>query len=125
MIVVSGIVAALVMRAFGLAEQEAIPKIPLPGFITRDPYQKANRRREKEQRRQRRSTASAGRSAGGRRAPKQPADVVPIRPEPRLDRTSQADMDALLDKISDSGIDSLTADERRRLDDLSRRLRGE
>ena len=34
-------------------------------------------------------------------------------------------MDWLLDKISASGMDSLTPDERRRLDEHSRRLRGQ
>ena len=56
---------------------------------------------------------------------KDPAPVIPIRPEARLDRADQADMDWLLDKISASGMDSLTPDERRRLDEHSRRLRGQ
>lgn len=36
---------------------------------------------------------------------------------------AQAELDALLDKISASGLDSLTSDEKRRLNDLSKRLR--
>lgn len=124
-------VAVLGTRAFGITEFHQIPKLPLPQFVTGDPYAKANRQRAKAQKQQMKGTASAGRS-GGRtggpkigRTPKQPADVIPIRPEPRLDRESQADMDTLLDKISATGMDSLSAEERRRLDDLSRRLRGE
>jgi len=35
----------------------------------------------------------------------------------------QAELDVLLDKIGQSGIDSLTKEERRRLDELSRRMR--
>jgi hypothetical protein len=36
---------------------------------------------------------------------------------------AQAELDDLLDKISASGLDSLTADEKRRLNELSKRLR--
>ena len=35
----------------------------------------------------------------------------------------QAELDALLDKISATGLESLTTDEKRRLNDLSKRLR--
>ena len=35
----------------------------------------------------------------------------------------QAELDALLDKISADGMDGLTADEKRRLNELSKRLR--
>lgn len=38
-------------------------------------------------------------------------------------RLEQAELDVLLDKIGQSGIDSLSKDERRRLDELSRRMR--
>ncbi|MFN8053389.1 MAG: DUF6576 domain-containing protein [Acidimicrobiales bacterium] len=116
------IVAALGARAFDLTEFHQIPKIPLPQFVTGDPYQKSNAARAKAQRK----TAKGKGGTSARRPGKshQPADVVPIRPEARLDRASQADMDALLDKISATGIDSLTPDERARLDDHSRRLRG-
>jgi len=110
----------LTMRAFNLGDDyDWIPKVPLPGLITKDPYQKANRAREKAQR----STQRKAPRSGGR-GQRKPADVVPIRPEARLDRASQADMDWLLDKISAGGIESLTPEERRRLDDHSRRLRG-
>jgi hypothetical protein len=93
-------------RAFGITEFEQIPKVPLPGFVTGDPYAKANRAREKARKHK-------------------PADVVPLRPNGGLDRAEQADMDALLDKINEEGIDSLNNFERARLDELSRRLRGE
>ena len=38
-------------------------------------------------------------------------------------RLEQAELDVLLDKIGQSGIDSLSKEERRRLDELSRRMR--
>jgi len=106
------VTALLCMRAFGLGDNYPwIPKAPLPAFITKDPYQKANRAREKTQRSKRRS--------GG--------NVVAMTPgsQKSLDAQSQADMDRLLDKIAGQGINSLTSDERRQLDDLSKRLRGQ
>ena len=36
---------------------------------------------------------------------------------------AQAELDALLDKISDGGLDSLSNEEKRRLNELSKRLR--
>lgn len=116
------VLAALMARAFGITEFEQIPKIPLPAFVTRDPYQKANRARERSQRKPGGSTKAP---TSRRRASRGPATVTPIRPTGTLDSASQADMDALLDKISASGINSLTSDERLRLDQHSRRLRGE
>jgi membrane associated rhomboid family serine protease len=44
---------------------------------------------------------------------------------PVNDMTSQAEMDRLLDKIAASGMDSLTAEEKRRLKAHSKRLRGD
>jgi len=41
------------------------------------------------------------------------------------DAARQAEVDRLLDKIAASGLDSLTPEERRRLNDASKRLRGE
>ena len=35
----------------------------------------------------------------------------------------QAELDSLLDKISESGMDGLSADEKRRLNELSKRMR--
>lgn len=48
-----------------------------------------------------------------------PSGVSPAGPS----RLEQAELDVLLDKIGHSGIDSLTKEERRRLDELSRRMR--
>ena len=55
------------------------------------------------------------------------ADVIPIRnsqPTP-ADLLRQAEVDVLLDKINEHGLASLTPDERRRLDEHTRRLRDE
>lgn len=72
---------------------------------------------------------SGGRRRGGRRAKggtvtqgpwSTPAGSAPAGPS----RLEQAELDVLLDKIGQSGIDSLSKEERRRLDELSRRMRG-
>ena len=55
------------------------------------------------------------------------ASVLPAadrRPQPG-EGLRQAELDMLLDKIAASGIESLTPEERRRLDEASRRLRDE
>lgn len=48
-----------------------------------------------------------------------PSGSAPAGPS----RLEQAELDVLLDKIGQSGIDSLSKEERRRLDELSRRMR--
>ncbi len=106
--------AALFVRAFGLTEFEQIPLVPLPSMVSGDPYAKANRRRER--------SAKQRRAPSRRRANRD--DVVVPMHRVELTRAEQADMDRLLDKISDSGIESLDGAERNRLDDYSRRLRG-
>lgn len=101
-------VALLGARAFGLSSLSWIPKLPLPASLAgagaRGPRRRTRRRRG-------------------------PAPVTPIRPTgttatpSAADLLRQAEIDVLLDKISEHGIDSLTAAERRRLDELSKHLR--
>lgn len=82
--------------------------------------------------------SGGGRGSGSRSAPPRPAagrgnsSVVegpwtapppPARPSQDA-RAAQAELDALLDKISGSGLDSLSAAEKRRLNELSKQLRG-
>lgn len=121
-------VAALIARAFDLTEFTQIPKIPLPQFITGDPYAKANRARARANKKQQ-TRNPGGHKPSNPFSRNAPADVIPIRPEPRpearLSREAQAEMDRLLDKISATGMDSLSAAERAQLDALSRQLRGE
>jgi len=72
--------------------------------------------------------ARTGRTKG-RRKGKAKLQAVPTPPPvyrptaPRADRDRQDEIDVLLDKIAAQGIDSLTPEERRRLDEASRRLR--
>ena len=100
-------------RAMGILEElDWMPKIPLPHSLSGEPRARRSR---------------AARRGPHSRRKRGPADVIPMRPgQPTPDDLlRQAEMDVLLDKISEHGLDSLTADERRRLDEHSRRLRGE
>jgi membrane associated rhomboid family serine protease len=101
-------------RAFGLSHLEWIPRIPLPASISGEPTSRGPR---------------PGRPTRRGRGRKGPATVTPIRP-PSATPTSaellrQAEIDVLLDKINEHGIASLTPEERRRLDEHSRRMRDE
>jgi len=101
-------------RSFGISEIHWIPRIPLPGASPskrRDPKSKRPKVKPPKQKR------------GARRGP---GEVIPISSSRSLDELmAQAELDMLLDKISSSGLDSLTPDERRRLDDHSRRGPGQ
>lgn len=56
------------------------------------------------------------------RRPSTPTQPAPRRPQPEPSAAAPT-LDAILDKISQHGLDALSADERRVLDDYSRRLR--
>ena len=70
------------------------------------------------------ATSSPGR---GRRAAAVRRAPAPL-PQPPVSTADmardQAELDGLLDKISESGMDGLSADEKRRLNELSKRMRG-
>jgi membrane associated rhomboid family serine protease len=55
--------------------------------------------------------------------PREHAQAAAPGPTPRRDPSVYDEVDRVLDKISESGMDSLTPDERRLLDDVSKRLR--
>jgi membrane associated rhomboid family serine protease len=91
----------LLTRAYGYAaEQTWIPKIGLPSAKTRKP--------------------KIAKGSPVVRGPWGEAGLPVVN-----DMASQAEMDRLLDKIAASGMDSLTADEKRRLKAHSKRLRGD
>lgn len=97
-------VAALGARAIGLFQEYAwIPRIG-GGGRTKTPKQKKIKRSR---------ASSAGTVVAG------PWDA-PVGPSP----ADQAELDSLLDKIGATGMDSLTRAEKQRLNELSKRLRG-
>jgi len=117
-------VAALTARAMGLAQSLPwIPKIPLPSSLGG-----AGGRRSGRKRRAPRSSGggavidgpwgTSSRSSG-------PARGAPLPQPPRVmdDSSDQVELDLLLDKISAAGMDGLSPDEKRRLNELSKRLR--
>jgi hypothetical protein len=110
-------ISMLGARAYGISELTWIPKVPLPGFVT-------NRATAHPQRGRKAPRRSAGR--GSRRGS---GDVITMRPQNATPTSAellrQAEIDILLDKINEHGIGSLTPEERRRLDEHSRRMRDE
>ena len=110
-------VAALTARAFGLAESLPwIPKIPLRSGGSR-------------RRRRGRRGSSQGEVINGpwstppRREPYR-GSTLPQPPRPAEDPQDQAELDVLLEKISaGGGLDAHTAAEKRRLNEISQRLR--
>lgn len=99
--VVTLAVGLLALRSFGVLDAAWLPKIPLP---TRKGKRKAKRKLKA--------------------VPNPDPGVRPAGPRPG-DGLRQAELDMLLDKIAAEGIESLTREERRRLDEASRRLRDE
>lgn len=110
------VIAALAARAVGmLTAYPWIPRVPLPDALTgtrSSGPRRSSRGKVRGKRNQQRVVE------GPWSAPPPPA----ARPTPD-DAAAQAELDALLDKISAGGLDSLSADEKRRLNELSKRLR--
>jgi membrane associated rhomboid family serine protease len=106
--------AGLAARSFGLATQLPwIPKLPMPGA--------GSGRGSAPKRRRSGGTATKARS---RQTVVEGPWASPGSTLPSPDAAAaQAELDVLLDKISAGGLDSLTSDEKRRLNDLSKRLR--
>lgn len=107
--------ALMTARSFGLATQlPFIPKLPLP---VGNSSGGSSRKR------------SSGRGSAPSRSRSRQTVVegpwaAPRPPVPSPDAAAaQAELDVLLDKISASGLDSLSGDEKRRLNELSKKLR--
>ena len=105
--------AVFCMRQFGLADAASfIPRFRWPGMKGARP--------------------SAGRSGGRTKKPKRKKSKANLSavpdftpPRPSTPTIADREVDELLDKIAAHGLDSLTPDERRRLDLASKRMRGE
>ena len=115
-VVVTSLVA---MRAYGYSgDLTFIPKLAWP-------FGKKSRSGPRP------SSSGGGKSSGsggGRKRRKGQPElkiVTPAYRPPVVDRGIQDEIDTLLDKIAAQGLDSLTSEERQRLDRASRRLRGE
>ncbi len=106
------VVAAIAARSIGLlANYPWIPAIPV------------GRLRHNHPTRSHTGRSRPARKASARRVVEGPWSA-PSPPSASSDAVAaQAELDALLDKISATGLDSLTSDEKRRLNELSKRLR--
>ncbi len=102
--------AAILARSYGLIPSFAryVPALPVPGGDAVD--------------RPQRKRAPRAPKRPGRTVVQGPWDTVPAGPTADT-QAMQVELDDLLDKISANGIDSLTGDEKRRLNELSKRLR--
>ncbi len=95
-------------RSFGYAESlPQIPKVPLPASIT------GSVTTSRASRPPRRATRRRGRKN---------LRIVPP-PSPAGDRLAEMEIDALLDQVASDGLDSLTKQQRKRLEDHSKELR--
>ena len=104
-------VSLVTLRSMGYAEEaDWIPKVPLPanlGGETRPAGRRASTSRRRKRGRANLSVAPTPTSA----------------PRRELTRLEEAEMDAILDQVSERGMDSLTPQQRQRLEEHSKRLR--
>ena len=118
-LLVSVAVSLVAGRSLGLATGWPIPHIPLDGSSHRS-------RKPKKSKSPKKPRSSGSSSAGGSTVIDGPWRSGPPPMPPASAPPSQADqeeLDALLDKIGATGMDSLTSGEKKRLNDLSKRLR--
>jgi len=116
----AGVAVSLVAgRSLGLATGWPIPHLPLDG---------STRPRKASKPKKQKKPKSKGSSSGSSNATvveepwrSGPPPMPPPSGPPSL--ADQEELDALLDKIGATGMDSLTNDEKKRLNDLSKRLR--
>lgn len=110
--------ALVVVRQWGFAERlDFIPQLGRP-------RSSPPRRGARAKRSTGGGSRGGGRGGGRGRVVEGPwsAPAPPSRP-PADAAATQAELDALLDKIAAGGLDSLSSDEKRRLNELSKRLR--
>jgi len=104
-------VSMVALRSMGFAEEaEWIPKVPLPANLGGDA--RPTNRGASTTKRKRRSRANLSVA---------PAPVEGTRRE--LSKLEEAEMDAILDQVSERGMDSLTPQQRSRLEEHAKRLR--
>jgi uncharacterized protein DUF6576 len=115
------VVAAITARSMGLLTNYPwVPAVPI-GALGRS---QRRQRSSSKQRRARRSGGGdvvAGPWTSSTRSG--PTGSLPQPPPSVQALSDQAELDAILDKISELGMDGLTGDEKSRLNELSKRMR--
>ncbi len=115
-------VALSVGRSLGFATAWPIPHIPIGAGVGSGRTRKPKRSKPSPPKRPKRGNAGQRVVEGPwRREPD--ASTPKVVPNPGPSPTDQAEMDGLLDKISDVGMESLSSAEKQRLNELSKRLR--
>ena len=120
----AGVAVSLVAgRSLGLATGWPIPHLPLDGVGHSRKPAKQSKPKPKKQKKPRSDGSSAGSNATVVEGPWRtgPPPMPPASGPPSA--ADQEELDTLLDKIGATGMDSLTSSEKKRLNDLSKRLR--
>ena len=100
--------ALIVFRSLGYAQTlQWVPKIPLPASMT---GQRASASPQRPQQQRRRRSRGRG-------------NLSAVPTPPPADPLMDMEIDALLDQVAERGLDSLTKDQRKRLEEHSKRLR--
>ena len=117
-------IALVAGRSLGLAQAWPIPHIDLTR-IGSGPRSRSSGRRRKPKRRRSTGSGSGSGTGSGQRVVDGPWTRTPPAPPPPPPTSvaDQAELDALLEKIHEHGIDSLSSTEKQRLNELSKRLR--
>lgn len=111
-------------RSLGLATGWPIPHIDLAGIGNGSSRSRGSGKRRKATKPKSRGSRGA-RSSGGSTVVDGPWKnaPAPTAPPTRPSPADQAELDGLLDKIGANGMDALTSTEKKRLNELSKRLR--
>jgi hypothetical protein len=113
-------VAAITARSMGLlGNYPWVPAVPI-GSLSRS----RSRRRSPAKQRRRGGGGEVVAGTWSTTSRSGPTGPLPQPPPSAQALSDQAELDAILDKISELGMDGLTGDEKSRLNELSKRMRG-
>ncbi len=101
-------IALIVVRSLGFSNVEQIPTVPLPGFFSDSPTGT--------------SVAAPSRPRAKKKKTKKSSSSH-LRSVPDVPTASEAEIDALLDQVSDLGFDSLTKQQKQTLERHSKEMR--
>lgn len=113
MLLITVAIALLALRGLGFAEASPwIPKIPLPAAAGGTRTASSGSRPASTSRRKKRGRAKLSAVPAATSAPRK-----------ELSKLEEAEMDMILEQVSEHGLKSLTPEQRQRLEDHSKRLR--
>lgn len=110
MVVASGLIGIVITRSLGFSTVEWIPAIKLPGIVSGEATPQARPTKQKKR--------------GKRFGRKQKAGGAPLRSIPTgPTAASEAEIDALLDQVSEQGMGSLTKQQKQTLERHAKEMR--